>query len=54
MHFLHDAHRGATRFVQLLLDKHDTKVVIFLETGAVGGELSGGYPLKIGLSDQTG
>ena len=53
-HFLHDAHRGATRFVQLLLDKHATKVVIFLETGAAGGELSGGYPLKIGLSDQTG
>ena len=32
LHFPHDAHRGTTRFVQFLLDKHATKVAFFPRT----------------------
>ena len=31
VHFLHDAHRGTARFVQLLLDKHVTKVALIIQ-----------------------
>ena len=42
MHLLDYAHRGTTRFVLLLLDKHATKIAFFLHMGSVNVENYGG------------
>ena len=42
MHLLDYAHRGTTRFILLLLDKHATKIAFLLHTESVNVEKYGG------------
>lgn len=53
VHFLHDAHRGTTRFVQLLLNKHDTKIADFLYMASIEVEYLGELPPKNSFHNET-
>ena len=55
MHFLHDANRGTSRFIQFLLHKHTTKVALILQDCLTKGkDFLGNQPSKMTYRTKRG